>query len=267
MKSQIIDNILESSDLFELANHLGKLYTQLEPSNQEQILKQLLSELNSRQDFFAFINDELYQVLDEEFAVNQYLYCILADCHSPEEAKLFLKAHIDNIHSHVRLPQGDRLIESDIHKIMDHLEKRFSFCKRLFKDDCLRIALLNNAFSDMNSVYKALPMGDGSIMHSIFISYERKDFGHPQVYTLLHELGHVLHTSITRDPLCIPSSFRTVQERMFRKSLNFSSREVVEIFADCFVCVATVGTEFEAGNPLSNIHPEDKEFLMQYFNT
>ena len=266
MKTQIIENILQASDLLELADYLEKLYTHLELYNQEQIFRKLLLELDSRQDFLAFIDDEPYQILDEEFTVNQYLFCILADCHSPEEAKIFLKAHIDDIRSRVGPIQGDRLSENDIHKIMEHLEKQFSFCERLFKNDRLKIAPLNNSFADMNSVYKALLMADESIIHSIFISYERKDFGHPQMYTLVHELGHALHTSITRDPLSIPSSFRVVQEKMFRKSLNFPSREIVEIFADCFVCVATAGTDFESGNPLSNIHPDDKEFLVQYFN-
>lgn len=152
----------------------------------------MLDELNSRQDFFALIDDGPYRILGDELAVNQYLCNCLFDCHSLEETKLFIKGHIDDIRNRVEAPQGNRLSESDIHRIMTHLEYRFSFCKRLIKRDKLKIALLNNSFIDMNSVYRALPMSDGSINHSVFISHEMKNFNHPQVYTLLHEL-YTLH--------------------------------------------------------------------------
>ena len=265
MINKTIDEILETTNLLELADRLEIFHTQLNPSNQEEFLKQLLYELGSRHDFFAIIDDGPYQILDGEFEVNQYLYNALIECNSLEETKIFIKGHVDDIRSRVETPQGNRLSESDIRKMMTHLEDRFSFCEKLFQFDKLKIVLLNNSFTNMNSVYKALLMSNDSIYHSVFISHEMKNFGLPQAYTFFHELGHVLHTAITRSPLDVPSSFRNIQEIMFPASLNYSSEGVIEIFADCFAFVATMGTDLEAGNPLNSIHPDDKKILMQYF--
>jgi|GEM_PF-4323240 hypothetical protein len=149
---------------------------------------------------------------------------------------------------------------------MEHLEKRFSYCRRALKFDQLRIALLNNSFYRMNSAYTSKFLTDNLIIHSVFISHEKKNFGHPQEYTLLHELGHVLHTSITRKQTTLPKSFRFIQESMFQKSLNYPPEQVVEIFADCFTCVASLDTKLENENPLNMIHSEDKALLVKYFD-
>jgi len=267
MINQIIHDIIDASDLLILADHLERFILYLESSsNREEDINKLLHELDILQDFFALSDDEPYQILDDELAVNHYLYCCLSDSRHQEETVIFIKAYIDEIRSHIKNPQGARLSENDINKMMAYLEERFNFCERLFKSDQLRISLINNSFDNMNSVYRALKMGDGSIIHSVFITHEMKDFKYPQIYTLLHELGHVLHTAITREPLGIPDSFREIQELMFRKSLGDTPWQLVEIFADCFVCAASAGTELESGNPLSIIHPDDKAVLLHYFD-
>ena len=267
--NKIIDDVMETSNLVDLANRLKMFIAYVESSpDQKKPVKKFLNELEAHLSFLSFTNDEdPYQILCADLAVNQYLSCCCYSNYLPGTITAFIKDHIDDINERVENPQGVRLSKEDINTMMAYLEERFVFCKKLFKFDKLRISLIDNSFDDVNSFYRAIIMEDDSIMHNIFIPYEMKNFCHSQIYSLLHELGHALHTAITRDVLSVPNSFRIIQEHMFQESLNDMSLQLVEIFADCFVCAVTAGTELEADNPLSIIHLDDKELLIRYFDS
>jgi len=265
----MIQDIIESSDLLELADKVDHFlqYIQSE-SKQKTLIHKLEQEINTSQSFFRLMDDENnpYQILNGKSVIIQYLYNILPYGFREKESLVSIRNNINHIRATIENPQGKRLCEKDIRKIMAHLENRFKYCSRVLKSDHLRISLLNNSFKTMNSIYTSKILTNDVIIHSIFLAHEKKSFGHPQEYTLLHELGHALHTEITRKQATLPESFRSVQELMFRKSLDFPPIQVVEIFADCFTCVASLGTELEKNNPLNAIHPDDKALLVKYFD-
>jgi len=76
----------------------------------------------------------------------------------------------------------------------------------------------------------------------------------------MHELGHLMHTRITKKEMSVPDSFTAIPSSVFNIK-EPSPKDMTECFAKSFAIAATGGTEY---NPYDNISPEFISALIIY---
>lgn len=268
IRGEITHGIFEANDLLEMAEYLDLFATYIGSSKDGQAILEMEKLLSAYQDNLSMLDAELpYLIFEKELTIAQYLFNVWPTSGNFDERLDDILEIVEKIQNMLIPPQGERLGEREIRYWMDHLESRFKYCTKLFPRDKLRISLVDNSIVNQNSIYTGKEVGENIIHHTIFLTHQVPGMDFPQEHTFLHELGHVLHTAVTRQQAQPPASFRQIQKKMFTKSLDWPPKRIAEIFADCFGYVAAIDTKLEKENPLDKMHPDDKIFLAKYFES
>ncbi len=268
IRGEMMQGIFEANDLLEMAECLDLFSTYIDSSKDGQAILEMEKLLSSYQDALSMLDAKLpYLITEKELTIAQYLFNAWPTSGNTDKRLDDILEIVEKVQNMITPPQGERLGEREICYWMDQLESRFKYCTKLFARDKLRISLVDNSIVNQNSIYTGKEVRENIIHHTIFLTHQVPGMDFPQEHTFLHELGHVLHTAVTRQQARPPASFRQIQEKMFTKSLDWPPIKIAEIFADCFGYIAAIDTKLEKENPLDKMHPDDKIFLAEYFES
>ena len=264
MNQFCISNVLDSKDLFELADNLEYFIQQIQrESNKKKLLFNLYRHLTDAT-VILDISPPPFHILSHQRSVLFYLknYWIFQD--SSKENINVLTRIIKEIRNSILKPQKPIIDDKKIKELLLFTEKRFSFITNVVQNHPIQILCLNHSHKNCNSYYSARLSSDGKIEDRVFITSSERNVDFPKEFVFLHELGHLLHTRITKSLMTVPKSFCMIQERMFQKGLDDVSEKTAELFADCFGISVLYNSEYEHLNPYKNIHNDDNIYLTMY---
>ncbi len=260
--------IRRSKNLFELADNLEHFLTYISKMpNKKQALLELYRQMDAAASFNvlqAEVSTTSYNIFNMSDSIPMYLKSYWTFQETSKQNIQVLTDIIYGIRSKMLPPQSPSLSIDLIVSLLEHIEKRFAFLSRILKESPLQILCLNHSHVEWNSFYSARVYDNGTIKDNIMLLCPRQETDCANEFIFLHEMGHVLHTRLTKSLWTPPKSFRLVQERMFLDGLGASDKDASELFADCFAIASMFGSKFAKYNPYQFIDKEDNMFLMLY---
>ena len=262
---QAINAVISSRNLAELAINLDeflqclslapkktKAFIKLRQNVESEILRNIIS-----------MPYAPYSVFSSRPAVLMHLANYWQMRTATEENQAALIKIIDNIRNTIVAPKSDMISHNAIDSVMEHIESKFSFTTKVLKKP-LRILQFNHSHIEWHSLYSARIYESGEIDDLVILLCSMCNTEFDPAFTLLHELGHVLHTRITRKLMVPPESFDAVIHRMFFKKPFESDWEKSELFADCFAIASSHDCALIQRNPYNFIAEEDVTLLQYY---
>lgn len=262
-----IAKVYESSNLFELADNLKELIDVIQTKkSKNKILEKMFSQISwcREMDYFWSIPTKKYNIYQNVRATQVYLLNYWEFKNTYKENIICLSEIINTIQTNMLEPQKPQISGEMIDSLMNLADSRFQFIEKVLKSSILEILLLDHSHVELGSFYSASFYSDGQVIDRIIMTCLRHEIDCPHEFIFLHELGHVLHTRITKLPMTPPDSFKVVQKKMFPESLDYPKEKVAEIFADCFAIATLVGSELSQYNPYTFIEKEDNIFILAY---
>lgn len=268
---KLIENICSSSDLLELADSLEQYLTSLKGTPDKTAKLPSLKSAIARNLYYDSIVSKpsechkLYTRFQGKNAVLLFLDWYLQDDKSKEVYLKNIKGIVTYIRMNFAEPQMPIISDKQISDTLYHLEKRYSFVSKVFHGGLLKIGILNNTHGTLNSFYLSQFLFGSLVDDMIILTHPIPGFGCPQEQTLLHELGHALHTRLTMSTKTMPASFIEMCNAILPQDFD-NEADAAEAFADFFALAASIGTSLEGSNPLSELKSELKEIIAGYFN-
>ena len=262
MINYFMTKLYKCENLFNLSSYLEELLAATHSvPNRNEILQEIYSEVLLNK----LINPEKsYNVYKHNKSVVCYLmqYWIFRKTYM-ENAEYLFKI-INTIQQEMIEPQKKNISIKSIHRLMEAAEKRFKFCSKVLYSKPLDILIINHSHTYWNGIYSSAMINDCEIKDTIILPYLRYEVDFPQEFIFLHELGHVLHTRITKISMTPPDSFNMVINRMFPTLQDAPNNQKAELFADCFAISVLCGSDLKQYNPYTFISLEDCIILAAY---
>ena len=261
MFNEIINEIVCSSDLIEMAEHLNK-FINLSPSKKD--INKLNVEINR-----ALFPETLSGIFDgsskayiiyERCSTASFLNSLWIRRKSAIQNIKELETIITIIQQNYTKSQGARISEDSVKQIMNYVNIEYNFYD-ILKGEALHILLFENSHLTVNSECVPKIMDNGDVNCALFI-YHLKDECHcsPE-HVFLHELGHVLQIKITGDSRKVPPSFLPFAKEAFP---DIAKEIEPEVFADCFAMAVMYNSQFSVYDPFDLIAPTHKMLFQIY---
>lgn len=266
MKKKMICKILESCNLFDLADNLEeflKLVKSLR-KNKNDILYELHELLFSWYFDCSVYSEDPYIIFEGNEGVRLYLknrWQFYSSCKKNCEC---LSNLIIEIREKIINPQGPKIIAEEIRALMNSLEEKFLFSKKVANKKHIEIALLNHSHVCWNSFCSVSNINNHRY-YRVIVMHMRTESWDSEHYTFLHELGHILHAVLTGSFELMPNGFDEIQKMMFNKrETPLNNQEMCELFADCFAIAAIFRLNLKEHDPHDKIVDRDKAIITLY---
>jgi len=266
VSKEIITKILESQDLFELANRLEKFLGFLKDiqNHRNNILYELYDPLFSWYFDKSFYLKNPYIIFEGNEGIRLYLKNRWQFYNSYRKNRECLLTVISEIREKIIRPQGQRITVKEIESIMDTLDQKFSFVEKVIDKKHIEIVMLDHSHACWNNFTSISRINDIRY-YRIITTHIRKESPHSEQYSFLHELGHILHFVLTDSFNALPEGFTKIQRIMFnQRDIPPSNEEMCELFADCFAIAAIYGSHLEKYDPYDMILDVDKAIITAY---
>ena len=241
MEMDIKNKILCSKDLFELADNLEQFITYANNvTNKKREYAKLHEELIMRINAFSFsMPNTPYAIFNEQMSVLIYLANYWDIQKTSKQNVEMLSQIIEGIRTKMLPPKEGTLSEKTMVTLLDYVDKRFSFYDKVLKDRPLKILRLNHSHSEWNCFYTASIYLSGAIDDCVMMTYMSNDTIKicRQEFGFLHELGHKLHTQLTKKLFVPPASFSCFED-LYNDSDKSNDAVMAEHFADVFAIAA-----------------------------
>lgn len=264
MLNQKIHEVVNSRDLFELADALESFIAYIDNiTNKEKAFNNLYQKVHQRKILTnLFDGQTICTIVDEFESVLMYLYNYWLFQKTYEENIYVLSGIIKNIRENILLPQKSTISDDVIIDLLKYADYKFAFSRDVLKNNPLQILRLNHTHKNWNSYYSATIFEDGRINDCIILTHLSNNSIFKQEFSFFHELGHLLHTRITKKLSIVPESF----EMVFHKNKGISEDEKIEHFADFFAIAVLYNSPFAKYDPYITMEKESKIFMQDYFN-
>lgn len=180
------------------------------------------------------------------------------------------KQSIENIISRINTEYQPNPFQNNdysyIKPMMELVEKKYNYLSILNQKSKLHILVLDAIHNKWNSFHSATIYENGFVVSRIMLTHPKKNNKIPQEFIFPHELGHVLHTVITKKLQIVPKSFYSVMEIVFHKANDYPENQVIEFFADCFAMSVLYNTEYEKFIPLDYVPRKDLALFEVYMS-
>jgi len=268
------ERIMESVNLHELADNLEYFveYAKTTPDKKtalSNLYKYIFTFKMHLEELDDYDDDEGYDpwmIFDSNLAVNIYLEFHWPYGKEVDKAIKRLDGLVHEIRDSIIIPQGTILSSIEIEQIMDFLETKYSFCSKLLSHMPLHIVSLEHSCKYCHSFYLSDISEHGFEKDILILTHTHDKYNMPQEYTLLHELGHLLHTRTMEKPDTVPASFKTVMEEVFIDEMNATPREIAEIFANSFAFAASKDSKYEHSDFGKALDDAQKDIVCTYFD-
>jgi hypothetical protein len=253
---------LKSRTLFELADNLDLLissFKNVESRKKQTLMSEFYHMLNAR--VFFFKNDSHIIVYNERESVPEYLYNYWSFMDSYRENVKQLQSVVSTIHNEILPPSTDGLSEQTLCDLFDLVDRKFQYGKNVLDGNPLRILQINNSHFKWNCYYIASIEEDTIVKDYVVMTCPQKP-NTRQEFGFVHELGHRLHTSLTKKLFVPPASFACFGY-IFDEDEKTNNAVMAENFADVFTIAALTGTPYEDCIPFE-VHPENKLLFSLY---
>ena len=251
--TEFVYDIIQSNDILELAENLTHFIgeTLTEEENAADMVNELYNELNQLVEISRYENNDFFRVLSGRIAVCAFLKQSWVIQSTVDESLSTLFDVINDINDEFIEANGIQLSYNEVEYIMNSLESKIHFYKKLFKkDEVIDVLMVNQSYKIFNSKVLLKSFENGKRKESIVMTYMPKDIK-PASIVLLHEIGHIIHHRIAGADLMIPPRFLSLLNSLYGNSLekmlfdiykerSFDLRvQMTELFADFFSIAAS----------------------------
>lgn len=241
--------MLKSNSLYQLADTLEGFVNYLSHiAEKKRILNDFYQMLNVKIFYENRKSDNYIHVYTEQESVLEYLYNYWTLKSTSKENIADMKAIIEQIRTQMLPPKAEPLTEQRIIDLFHHVESRFHYGENVLKDSPLKILQFNNTHIDWNCFYIATIRGDELIKDYIMMTCPHKPETR-QEFGFIHELGHKLHTALTKRLFTAPSSFAWFGQLFQEQKEALEHQGMDEHFADVFAIAALSNSPYEACIP------------------
>ncbi len=257
-----IRKLYSCKNLFELSDCLQKLLTDTQSiPNRNKVLHEIYINI-SLNDLYK-TKQHYYIYNDNESAIYYLMhYWTLKKTYKENSECLF--NIINTIKEEMIASQKIRISVETTHLLMEAVENRFSFCSKVLDSNPIDILFIEHSHTTWDGIYSSILINDCKIRDQIIIPYLRYEVDFPQEFVFLHELGHALHTRITKKLDILPDSFNMIINKMFVTIQHEPNDQKAELFADCFAIAVLAGSDLKKYNPYTFVRNEDCLILIAY---
>lgn len=263
-----ITNVVSSTDLLQCAHLLLDFAeSALKEKDRRAIVKYFYEQAVVRETFKLMgvslnLDNSKYYIYSGNKAVRQYLFLMLPKIDTPVKSLKNIKMFANDLIHNFTAPEGDHIDPNKVTKIMEYLEEKYSFFKKVFVGFAPSILVFDVTSREVDS--HCVITGKDSAKAQYFLLYSNREVSKhisPEA-VFFHELGHAIHARFTGDLDVIPEPILIfLRDLCFPDILSHPASDLCENFANILSIGLMYESPFAEFDHFDYIHPDDKKMF------
>ena len=183
------------------------------------------------------------QIYSVEESVIEYFYNYWELATNFKENKRRLQGIVSKIRNEMIPAKATRLSQKTMQNLINIAEGKFQYVTKVLKEQPLKISQVDYSHIDFNCYYTATVLEEKIANDYVIMTCKHKNEKH-QEFSFVHELGHKLHTMITRKLSTPPKSFECFHY-LYGEGDRKDNNIMVEHFADVFAIAVLSKSSYE----------------------
>jgi len=204
-----------------------------------------------------------YYLCEKKEAIGMYVYFMIGGKQTPVKSLKKIKQVGEHIIANYTTPIGDIIPKETILEIMECLDAKFSFSKKIMNARLVPIIYAIIPYSNREFNSQCVVTKENTIP-IVFLYHMRTDdveSANP-IAVFFHELGHMLHTRYTKNPHWIPDEILDIlRDTCFPTIKEASIYDQCEIFADVLSVGLMQDTKFEEYSLFKCFQADEKKIF------
>ena len=258
-----IEKIVEFNDLVDCGHKLIEFADNtMKASNRATLIKYFYERLyqNALTRYtFNRSGDMFYYICEKNEAIGMCLLCSIGGKQTPVKSLIKIKEAGNHIITDYREPVGENISKSTILEILEHLDTKYSFSKKVFNRKPLIYAVIPNSHIEFNSLCAVTSSNTIPIVFLYHMKVNDMNIVNP-IAVFFHELGHVLHACFANTPNQVPDNILDYLQKLCFPSIKDAPCSTqCEIFADVLSVGLMQDTKYEEYSLFKSFHSNDKK--------
>lgn len=231
--------------------------------NRASIVKHFHEQLKSA--FIEYVfdsSDSRFWITRGRNAVSVYLALTIPKS-SPVKTLKAIQSLGEYIASNFMPPIGNAISEKRILEIMDYLDNKYDFSKKVFSKNKAVFALLDCSHKKYDSECLVTTSENGDVSQHLFLYHLNSDENKNAESVFFHELAHTLHARYFGNLEVPENIILLLKEVCFPTIDSLSKEQQSEVFADVLSMGLMYEGPFYKYDPFSRIHEDDKKIFKQ----
>lgn len=184
--------------------------------------------------------------------------------HEYDENQKELENIIGEIRNNIMIPQTKMISANIVHDLKKYIFSEFKYFEPVLSGNSIKIMFLNHEHREFSGIYSSNFHVSGYIRDKVFVFTAPKG-GPSPVFAVLHEMGHLLSTRITKSYHGLLESFEHIVVQLIpydERRENFD----YELFANLFAEAVLIDSPFQSHKMFKDIHEDNIRVCKVYFN-
>lgn len=266
MYREEVSCICDSMSLFSLADNVERFLHHVDSSQNRRKELEEAHHYVCMHEFYAK-HDEYpaCRVYGPQQSVLKYLTCYWHNNSSTKKEISCLYGIVSKIREFFVGIERPHISTEKIQALFDLADKKYGYTNYVIGDQKADILFLPHSHREWNSYYTATVRPKCEVLRDFIMLLSMPfDSATSPEFCFLHELGHLLHTRITKEIEKVPDSFNDFLAYIAPQTI-FLEHAKAEFFADCFASSVLYDTKYEQFDELK-LDGAVKNSLAQYMN-
>ena len=241
----LLQTVINSKNLYELADNIERLILSFQEID-SRCRQKLMAEFHHMifvRVFFMSDKNERVKIYSVEESVIEYFYNYWEFATNFKENKRKLQGIVRKIRNEMIQAKATRLSQEAMQNLINLAEEKFQYITKILKEQPLKILQVDYSHIDFNCYYAATVLDDQIANDYVIMTCKHKNEKY-QEFSFVHELGHKLHTMITRKLSIPPKSFECFHY-LYGEEDRKDSNIMVEHSADVFAIAVLSNSSYE----------------------
>jgi len=264
-KKDLIGQVLASKTLFELSDNLEKIYNGPLKLTTNKLYKDLYLQLKQVLFPLGGYQNSSYIIESGTVPVLYYLHSYWGFENTVRKNDIEMKLLVNSIRKEFSEVYNVTVPDSTIESLMIRINEEFPCFFPAMNGLPIKFLKLDNMNKEFAGQYTtSINTINGAIRDAIFV-LPVKSAQDSIEFAILHEIGHLIHTRLTKEYHKLPESFEIILNECIPLSERSPSKNI-EVFADFFAAAVMHDSEYEQPSKIKKIHDSYKSYFKEYFN-
>ena len=268
-----LNKTVSCHDLFEFSDALADFSECALREKNKATLVKLFYERLAENTLIDYAVDDIinsdgqnYIIYDNKKAIGKYIAFAKPQQTTPVKTLKDLIVFSREIRTCFTTPVGKSLTKNKVIQIMNFLDAKYNFSKKVFSSHKAIFALVGYSHKKYNSECLIIKSDTEVFQHLFLYHMNGSDHKITPEAVLFHELGHTLHAKYAGGIETVPQNILDLLKNLCMPTIDtLTAASQSEVFADILSVGMMFNSPFENFDPFDYMHKDDKKAFNQLF--